>query len=80
LHLSELGEHTPVHAPMAWSQANGHADPAFCHAPVASQAWGCRPLHCFEPLVHAAQLPALQTAAHGEPVFCHCPVASHVCG
>lgn len=54
--------------------------PLFCQVPLLSQAWGCNPLHCLAPEVHAAHVPALQTFGQAVPLFCQVPVASQVWG
>ena len=60
-----------------------HADPVFCHCPLASQVCGCGPLHCLLVGAHTpvhTPLPALHTNGHLVPMSCHCPLGSQSCG
>jgi hypothetical protein len=72
-----LATQTPVVVPQIMQPE--HAAPVFCQVPVASQVWGCWPLHCLELGLHEpVQLPVAlsQTLVHGVPVFCQVPVVS----
>ena len=80
LHSVAPLEHAPVHMPAL--QTFGQGVPELCHVPVASQVWGCCPLHWRAPGAQTAlpHEPAAQTYGQVAPVFCQVPVLLQVWG